>query len=185
MLEKEITSSISSSLSPSVRKLAPNEFPHKLYVQNYTSAIPGTCLTLRKWLFTTEEEVLLNDNQIALSYFFHQVCENFMLICLCAICGAFLFFLFFYFNNTLCLCTCLQAMDDVKKGFIKAEQKSYQLEKLAEQKKMSMVSPSVSYMWTDTVLLCIDLHRVSYSSPVWLTSSAPFHLFSFLSQRVM
>uniref|UniRef100_A0A672FTQ2 Sorting nexin-27 n=1 Tax=Salarias fasciatus TaxID=181472 RepID=A0A672FTQ2_SALFA len=85
-----------------VRKLAPNEFPHKLYVQNYTSAIPGTCLTLRKWLFTTEEEILLNDNQLAVNYFFHQ------------------------------------ALDDVKKGFIKAEQKSYQLQKLAEQKKMPM-----------------------------------------------
>ncbi|KAM4580727.1 sorting nexin-27b isoform 1-T1 [Odontesthes bonariensis] len=84
-----------------VRKLAPNEFPHKLYVQNYTSAIPGTCLTLRKWLFTTEEEILLNDNQLAVNYFFHQ------------------------------------AVDDVKKGFIKVEQKSYQLQKLAEQKKMS------------------------------------------------
>ena len=60
-------------LSSSVRKLAPNEFPHKLYVQNYTSAIPGTCLTLRKWLFTTEEEILLNDNQLAVNYFFHQV----------------------------------------------------------------------------------------------------------------
>ncbi|XP_076010934.1 sorting nexin-27b isoform X1 [Genypterus blacodes] len=85
-----------------VRKLAPNEFPHKLYVQNYTSAIPGTCLTLRKWLFTTEEEILLNDNQLAVNYFFHQ------------------------------------ALDDVKKGFIKAEQQSYQLQKLAEQKKMAM-----------------------------------------------
>ncbi|XP_037310542.1 sorting nexin-27b isoform X1 [Pungitius pungitius] len=85
-----------------VRKLAPNEFPHKLYVQNYTSAIAGTCLTLRKWLFTTEEEILLNDNQLAVNYFFHQ------------------------------------AVDDVKKGFIKAEQKSYQLQKLAEQKKLSM-----------------------------------------------
>lgn len=61
------------SLPPTVRKLAPNEFPHKLYVQNYTSAVPGTCLTMRKWLFTTEEEVLLNDNQLAVSYFFHQV----------------------------------------------------------------------------------------------------------------
>ncbi|NWH41596.1 SNX27 protein, partial [Chloropsis hardwickii] len=56
-----------------VRKLAPNEFPHKLYVQNYTSAVPGTCLTLRKWLFTTEEEALLNDNDLAVAYFFHQV----------------------------------------------------------------------------------------------------------------
>lgn len=65
-----------SFLSSSVRKLAPNEFPHKLYVQNYTSAIPGTCLTLRKWLFTTEEEILLNDNQLAVNYFFHQVCVH-------------------------------------------------------------------------------------------------------------
>uniref|UniRef100_A0A671QE88 Sorting nexin-27-like n=1 Tax=Sinocyclocheilus anshuiensis TaxID=1608454 RepID=A0A671QE88_9TELE len=54
------------------RKLSPNEFPHKLYVQNYTSAVPGTCLTLRKWLFTTEEEILLNDNELAINYCFHQ-----------------------------------------------------------------------------------------------------------------
>lgn len=111
-----------------MRKLAPNEFPHKLYVQNYTSAVPGTCLTLRKWLFTTEEEVLLNDNQMALSYFFHQVHA-----------GGFLSSrLFLPTNNDLCPGS--QATDDVRKGFVRAEQKSYQLEKLAEQKKMSMVS---------------------------------------------
>lgn len=72
-----------------VRKLAPNEFPHKLYVQNYTSAVPGTCLTIRKWLFTTEEEILLNDNDLAVTYFFHQVGESIFLerpssfFCLC------------------------------------------------------------------------------------------------------
>uniref|UniRef100_A0A8C5FJX7 Sorting nexin 27a n=1 Tax=Gadus morhua TaxID=8049 RepID=A0A8C5FJX7_GADMO len=55
-----------------VRKLAPNEFPHKLYVQNYTSAVPGTCLALRKWLFSTEEEELLRDNLLALHYCFYQ-----------------------------------------------------------------------------------------------------------------
>jgi len=64
---------MSSPLLLAVRKLAPNEFPHKLYVQNYTSAVPGTCLTIRKWLFTTEEEALLNDNDLAVTYFFHQV----------------------------------------------------------------------------------------------------------------
>ncbi|XP_012870465.1 PREDICTED: LOW QUALITY PROTEIN: sorting nexin-27 [Dipodomys ordii] len=95
----EVVFSILSSL---VRKLAPNEFPHKLYVQNYTSAVPGTCLTIRKWLFTTEEEILLNDNDLAVTYFFHQ------------------------------------AVDDVKKGYIKAEEKSYQLQKLYEQRKMVM-----------------------------------------------
>uniref|UniRef100_A0A7N8WMM4 Sorting nexin 27a n=1 Tax=Mastacembelus armatus TaxID=205130 RepID=A0A7N8WMM4_9TELE len=55
-----------------VRKLAPNEFPHKLYVQNYTSAVPGTCLALRKWLFSLQEEELLRDNPLALHYCFHQ-----------------------------------------------------------------------------------------------------------------
>lgn len=68
----------SSSLSffllfVAVRKLAPNEFPHKLYVQNYTSAVPGTCLALRKWLFSFQEEELLRDNPLALHYCFHQV----------------------------------------------------------------------------------------------------------------
>lgn len=56
-----------------MRKLAPNEFPHKLYVQNYTSAVPGTCLALRKWLFSFQEEELLRDNPLALHYCFHQV----------------------------------------------------------------------------------------------------------------
>uniref|UniRef100_A0A8C4RMG8 Sorting nexin 27b n=1 Tax=Erpetoichthys calabaricus TaxID=27687 RepID=A0A8C4RMG8_ERPCA len=87
-----------------VRKLAPNEFPHKIYIQNYTSAMPGTCLAIRKWLFTTEEEVLLNDNDLAIAYCFHQ------------------------------------AVDDVKKGYIKVGEKAYQLQKLAEQRKMGMVS---------------------------------------------
>ena len=124
-----------------MRKLAPNEFPHKLYVQNYTSAIPGTCLTLRKWLFTTEEEILLNDNQLAVNYFFHQVraldimCLTGTYVCLCMC-------LSFWFSNSVPFPAPLQAVDDVKKGFIKAEQKSYQLQKLAEQKKMSMVSLS-------------------------------------------
>ncbi|XP_051992062.1 sorting nexin-27-like [Xyrauchen texanus] len=85
-----------------VRKLAPNEFPHKLYVQNYTSAVLGTCLTMCKWLFSTEEEELLRDNPLALHYCFYQ------------------------------------AQEDVKKGFIKAEDKAYQLQKLAEQRKMAM-----------------------------------------------
>lgn len=39
-----------------------------------------------------------------------------------------------------------QAVDDVKKGYIKAEEKSYQLQKLCEQRKMVMVSyPNVSW----------------------------------------
>ncbi|XP_057244140.1 sorting nexin-27-like, partial [Malurus melanocephalus] len=71
-VKKNSTTDQVYQVSSSLRKLAPNEFPHKLYVQNYTSAVPGTCLTLRKWLFTTEEEALLNDNDLAVAYFFHQ-----------------------------------------------------------------------------------------------------------------
>lgn len=85
-------------LPSSVRKLAPNEFPHKLYVQNYTSAIPGTCLTLRKWLFTTEEEVLLNDNQTAVNYFFHQVRPHRVSVFFC---GMWMHFLLLFSNNEL------------------------------------------------------------------------------------
>lgn len=36
----------------------------------------------------------------------------------------------------------VQALEDVKKGFIKTEDKSYQLQKLAEQHKMATVSPT-------------------------------------------
>lgn len=36
--------------------------------------------------------------------------------------------------------SCSQAQDDVKKGFIKAEDKSYQLQKLAEQRKTATVT---------------------------------------------
>lgn len=135
-----------------MRKLAPNEFPHKLYVQNYTSAIPGTCLTLRKWLFTTEEEVLLNDNQTAVNYFFHQVRPNRVSFFFC---GVWVYFLCLFPDNKL-HSFFFQAVDDVKKGFIKAEQKSYQLQKLAEQKKMSMVSLSPMAM-----------HGTAALRPVW------------------
>lgn len=42
----------------------------------------------------------------------------------------------------LALLLSFQALDDVKKGFIKTEDKSYQLQKLAEQRKMATVSPT-------------------------------------------
>lgn len=45
----------------------------------------------------------------------------------------FPFFPLFYFSL-------FKAVDDVKKGYIKAEEKSYQLQKLCEQRKMVMVS---------------------------------------------
>ncbi|CAG10826.1 unnamed protein product, partial [Tetraodon nigroviridis] len=119
-----------------VRKLAPNEFPHKLYVQNYTSAVPGTCLALRKWLFSLQEEELLRDNPLALHYCFHQVgrtgSPRHVSPDLPLTHGKERDFLLIHRASAF-----VQALEDVKKGFIKTEDKSYQLQKLAEQRKMA------------------------------------------------
>lgn len=144
-----------------VRKLAPNEFPHKLYVQNYTSAVPGTCLALRKWLFSLQEEELLRDNPLALHYCFHQVrrVESHLDVNVTEpndpiynlqssrkrIGRSVLAFpcpTSFANPPTTPTSVFVQALEDVKKGFIKTEDKSYQLQKLAEQRKMATVSPT-------------------------------------------
>lgn len=54
------------------RKLQPNEFPHNLYIQNYSTAT-STCLAIRKWLFDIEKEIQLSDDPLAESFFFWQV----------------------------------------------------------------------------------------------------------------
>uniref|UniRef100_A0A8C8K255 Sorting nexin 27a n=1 Tax=Oncorhynchus tshawytscha TaxID=74940 RepID=A0A8C8K255_ONCTS len=128
-----------------VRKLAPNEFPHKLYVQNYTSAVPGTCLALRKWLFTSQEEELLRDNPLAVHYCFYQ------------------------------------ALDDVKKGFIKTEDNSYQLTKLAEQRKMAM-NQVIAFEWVEMqrwdtdeegMAFCFEYAR-GEKKPRWVKIFTPY-----------
>lgn len=55
------------------RKLQPNEFPHNLYIQNYSTAT-STCLGIRKWLFSIEKEIELSEDPLAESFFFWQVC---------------------------------------------------------------------------------------------------------------
>ena len=54
------------------RKLQPNEFPHNLYIQNYSTAT-STCLLLRKWLFTLKKEIALSEDINAEKFFFWQV----------------------------------------------------------------------------------------------------------------
>jgi len=54
------------------RKLAPNEFPHNLYIQNYSTAT-STCICLRKWLFVVSQELSLSYDEQATTYFFWQV----------------------------------------------------------------------------------------------------------------
>lgn len=58
------------------RMLRPDEFPHNLYIQNYSTATP-TCLLLRKWLFTLQREVHLSSlDSLAEMFFFHQAVED-------------------------------------------------------------------------------------------------------------
>jgi len=57
------------------RKIQSTEFPHSLYIANYSTAA-ATCLTLRKWLFHPKVESELNSDQVALSILFHQAVED-------------------------------------------------------------------------------------------------------------
>lgn len=58
------------------RKLQPNEFPHNLYIQNYSTA-SSTCLVVRKWLFSTwKEEELSQLHHQAERYFFWQAVDD-------------------------------------------------------------------------------------------------------------
>lgn len=54
------------------RKLQPNELPHQLYVQNYSTA-SSTCLCVRRWLFSIPRELSLPAGEQALDFIFHQV----------------------------------------------------------------------------------------------------------------
>ena len=56
----------------SERKLASGEFPHNLYIQNYSTS-SATCISLRRWLFSPAKEKQLMEDAIALDFFFWQV----------------------------------------------------------------------------------------------------------------
>lgn len=57
------------------RKVQPTEFPHSLYIANYSTAA-ATCLAIRKWLFHPKVEQELQSDQIALALMFHQAVED-------------------------------------------------------------------------------------------------------------
>jgi len=56
----------------SARKLQKTEFPHNLYIQNYSTAA-ATCIVLRRWFFSPvlEKKVCLNEQ--ALNFVYWQV----------------------------------------------------------------------------------------------------------------
>ncbi|KAJ1521893.1 hypothetical protein ONE63_002230 [Megalurothrips usitatus] len=57
------------------RKLLPTEYPHHLYIQNFTTASP-TCLCIKKWLFSLPRELALSVDDYATTFFFWQAVED-------------------------------------------------------------------------------------------------------------
>lgn len=51
------------------RKLRSDEFPHALYIQNYSSAA-ATCILFKKWLFNVSKEIDLCEKDL----FFGDIC---------------------------------------------------------------------------------------------------------------
>ncbi|XP_059479043.1 sorting nexin-27 isoform X1 [Neocloeon triangulifer] len=80
------------------RKLQPNEFPHNLYTQNYSTAT-ATCLAVRKWLFSINKELSLSFDEQATTFIFWQ------------------------------------AVDEVNRGHIRADERLYQLKALQDSSK--------------------------------------------------
>ena len=56
----------------SERRLQSSEFPHNLYMQNYSTA-SATCVCLRKWLFSLKCEKTLYQDEQTLTFLYHQV----------------------------------------------------------------------------------------------------------------
>uniref|UniRef100_A0A0K2TN54 Sorting nexin family member 27 [Ceratitis capitata] n=1 Tax=Lepeophtheirus salmonis TaxID=72036 RepID=A0A0K2TN54_LEPSM len=57
------------------RKVQPNEFPHSLYIANYSTAA-ATCLVVRKWIFEPDTERSLGNDPVALNFLFMQAIED-------------------------------------------------------------------------------------------------------------
>nr|CAD7193834.1 unnamed protein product [Timema douglasi] len=57
------------------RKLQPSEYPHNLYIQNYSTATP-TCLCVRKWLFSPACELTLASDEQATTFIFWQAVDE-------------------------------------------------------------------------------------------------------------
>lgn len=77
------------------RKLQATEYPHNLYIQNYSTAT-STCLAVRKWLFSLSRELSLAADDQATTFIFWQ------------------------------------AVDDVNRGHIRADDRLYQLKALQD-----------------------------------------------------
>lgn len=57
------------------RKLQPNEIPHQLYVNNYSTS-SSTCLCVRRWLFSLKRELELPPGEQAAKFIFFQTVDE-------------------------------------------------------------------------------------------------------------
>ncbi|XP_022333199.2 sorting nexin-27-like isoform X2 [Crassostrea virginica] len=57
------------------RKLQSSEFPHNIYIQNYSTAT-STCITLRRWLFSPGLEAVLNSDEQAINFLFWEAIDG-------------------------------------------------------------------------------------------------------------
>ena len=110
------------------RKLQANEYPHNLYIQNYSTA-SATCLVVRKWLFSVSKEMQLSESHPHLErYFFCQVCsrDHYVLSHSASSQSPP--------SNTSC-CDFFQAVEDVNQGIIKTQKHLYELKSLQDFSK--------------------------------------------------
>ena len=61
-----------TSRTISERKVQPNEYPHSLYIANYSTAA-ATCLVVKRWLFDLETEESIYRDPVALDFIFQEV----------------------------------------------------------------------------------------------------------------
>jgi sorting nexin-27 len=99
----EKTNDVTCFLLYSERKLQGTEYPHNLYIQNYSTAT-STCLAVRKWLFCLSRELSLASDDQATTFIFWQ------------------------------------AVDDVNRGHIRADDRLYQLKALQDASRKNEVT---------------------------------------------
>jgi hypothetical protein len=69
------TNYVACLLLCSERKLQATEYPHNLYIQNYSTAT-STCLAVRKWLFSLSKELSLASDDQAMTFIFWQAVDD-------------------------------------------------------------------------------------------------------------
>ncbi|KAF4529317.1 hypothetical protein B566_EDAN011411 [Ephemera danica] len=138
------------------RKLQSNEFPHNLYIQNYSTAT-ATCLAVRRWLFSVNRELSLASDEQATTYIFWQ------------------------------------AVDEVNRGHIRADDRLYQLKALQDSSKKhkacredgALESQVVEFAWSsikewevddEAMAFCFQYQRPD-KNPRWVKIFTPYYVF--------